>query len=178
MPSTVNPRLSNPQHSKKEIRWGTPSDIIERARRVMGEISLDPCSSVQFNETVKANKFYSLDDRGENGLELPWFGSVLCNPPGGLVRAFWRKLHSEPVKQFVWIGFSLEQLALLADEKYYPLDFSWCIPRKRVKFIRHDGYNGSPTHSNYIVANVDNIDKFVEEFSPLGRVQGLNTWRV
>lgn len=165
MPSTANPR-----HSKKEIRWGTPSDIVERARRVMGSIDLDPCSSIAFNEVVKADKFYSLDDMGENGLELPWFGNVFVNPPGGHVRDFWRKLHNEPHIQFIWIGFSLEQLALLADEAHHPFDYSWCIPRKRVKFNRHDGFSGSPTHSNYIVYSGCYTDSFIREFGILGKV--------
>jgi len=163
---------SNPLHSAKSPKWGTPADIVERARLVMGGIDLDPCSSDYFQQSVNADRYYSLDDRGEDGLTLPWAGKVYVNPPGGLVKEFWRKAMSEPVVQMVWCGFSVEQLALLADEEYHPLDFSFCILRKRIRFTRHDGYSGSPSHSNYVVGcNVDH-DKFVEQFSSIGRVYG------
>lgn len=166
--------VKNVQHSKEEVRWGTPTDIVERARRVMGSIDLDPCSSIAFNDVVQAANYYSLDDRGENGLELPWFGNVFLNPPGGLVREFWRKalqqLGSGHVKRVFWVGFSLEQLALLASESYHPLDFSFCVLRKRIKFTRHDGYSGSPSHSNYVCMMGPNHVEFVNQFKELGRV--------
>lgn len=161
------------RHSKKEIRWGTPADIVERARRVMGSIDLDPCSSVSFNEVVQATRYYSLDDRGEDGLVLPWSGNCFVNPPGKLVRRFWQKaMTTRP--PMIWVGFSVEQLALLATEDYHPMDFSFCILRKRLSFKRHDGFRGSPSHSNYICGVNVNHAKFVEEFSPLGRIYPPN----
>ena len=163
--------MPNAQHSAKTPKWGTPADIVERARRVMGRIDLDPCSSNYFQQTVQASKYYSLDDRGENGLELPWDGRVFCNPPGGLVREFWKKAILSFPEQLVWVGFSLEQLALLvSDQIPHPLDFITCIPRKRIRFTRHDGYSGSPSHSNYITGIGVDYDKFVSEFSDLGKV--------
>lgn len=178
MPNTANPRLSNPLHSKKEVRWGTPDYVTLRVHRLFyrpdsGDeynIDLDPCSSVDFNEAVKANKFYSLDDYGQDGLQLPWHGRVFCNPPGGLVRQFWRKAMSEPIEQMVWIGFSLEQLATMADEEHHPMDFSICIPRKRLRFTRHDGHSGSPTHSNYICGYRVDHARFTDVFKGLGRI--------
>lgn len=175
------PNTAKARHSKVEIRWGTPSDIVERARNVMGSIDLDPCSSTDFNEVVKAKTYYSLDDRNEDGLKLPWFGNVFCNPPGGLVKEFWQRAttichadtaiqDTESVSKLFWVGFSVEQLGVLAHERYHPMDFSFCILRKRVSFTRHDGYKGSPSHANYVCAiNADHA-KFTEQFSPLGRV--------
>lgn len=162
--------MANPLHSRKTPKWGTPADIIERARRVMGGIDLDPCSSDEFQKTVQAECYYSLDDRGENGLELPWFGRVFCNPPGGLVREFWRKAFLHNIDQMIWVGFSLEQLALLANESPHPLDFVTCIPRKRIHFTRHDGYQGSPTHSNYITGVNISAEDFFQIFSDLGKI--------
>jgi hypothetical protein len=151
------------------VKWGTPTDIVECARRVLGGIDFDPCSSSFFNETVRAEKYYSLDERGEDGTVLPWEGRTICNPPGGLVRAFWQKAarHKEPL---IWIGFSLEQLALLADEEFHPMDWITCIPRKRVNFYRHDGYSGSATHSNYITGINVKRHIFKDAFSGLGRI--------
>lgn len=58
--------------------WYTPSEYIEAARAVMGEINLDPASSEIANKTVKADHIYTVED---NGLEKPWFGNVWLNPP-------------------------------------------------------------------------------------------------
>ena len=162
------------RHSKAEIRWGTPSDIVERSRNVMGSIDLDPCSSVAFNEIVQAKQFFSLDDRGENGLELPWQGNIFVNPPGNLVREFWKKAYQTVIygqkSQLIFIGFSVEQLALLAVETYHPMDFSFCILRKRMSFTRHDGFKGSPSHANYVCGMNVNHGAFISNFKPLGRV--------
>lgn len=58
----------------------TPSYIIEAARFTMRSIDLDPCSSAQANEIVKAAKFYTVVD---DGLSLEWFGNVWVNWPYG-----------------------------------------------------------------------------------------------
>lgn len=42
-----------------------------------GKISLDPCAG---ENTSIGEKNYAIE-RGENGLELPWYGFVYCNPP-------------------------------------------------------------------------------------------------
>lgn len=169
----------NVLHSKSTVKWGTPKDIVERARRTMGGITLDPCSSIKFDLTVNADRYYSLDDHGEDGLALPWYGKVFCNPPGGsLVRGFWRKAMSEPIEQMIWVGFSLEQLALLADERNHPMDFSICVPRKRIRFTRDDDYGGSPTHSNYICGYKVDHGFFVENFADLGKVYAPGNNRV
>lgn len=160
----------NAQHSAATPRWGTPPDIIQREKHVIGAFDLDPCSEGAFLHIVNAKKAYCLEDRGEDGLKLPWFGRVHVNPPGGYVRDFWLKMFSEPVDQAFWIGFSLEQLAQLADCEHHPLDFSCVIPRKRIGFTRHDGYRASPSHSNYIVGINVSHDLFKEAFGDLGKI--------
>lgn len=136
----------------------------------MGSIDLDPCSETAFQAVVGAAEFYSLLERGEDALALPWFGHVLCNPPGGLVAEFWQRALSQPIKQMVWVGFSVEQLCLLADQTYHPLDFSFCVLRKRIPFKRHDGYQGSPSHGNYCVGVNTSAKAFEREFAPIGKV--------
>lgn len=157
-------------HSKGTKRWGSPEDIVERGRRVMGAIDLDPCSEPKFQEVVRAERYYDLLNRGEDGLVLPWSGRVWCNPPGQLVREFWQKALSESCDQMIWVGFSVEQLCVLADEEAYPMDFSICIVRKRIAFTRHDGYRGSPSHGNYLAGVGVDPAAFEREFAPLGRI--------
>ena len=41
-------------------------------------VDLDPCSNPR--STVRARQTYSLE-AGQDGIALPWIGSVFCNPP-------------------------------------------------------------------------------------------------
>jgi len=163
--------LANARHSKATVRWGTPEDIIARERRVFGgQIDLDPCTEAAFEHVVGATHNYSLIDRGQDGLALPWFGRVHCNPPGGLIPEFWRKALGSDATQVIWVGFSIEQLGILADEEAHPLDFSCCILRKRLGFRRHDGFEGAPSHANFICGINVSHAAFSIEFGPLGKV--------
>lgn len=76
-------------------RWGTPPEIIQRARNVFGGvIDLDPASEPLFQTNVEANKFYTAE---QNGLLLPWEGNVWCNPPysAALIKRFTAKFRDE-----------------------------------------------------------------------------------
>lgn len=111
--------------------------MVEIARKLLGRIDLDPASSEEFNAIVRAMMIYTERD---NGLapECEWAGNVFCNPPGGWVNEFWRKLiagiMAKTIDKAFWVGFSVEQLCTLAGEDYHPLDFSTCILRKRLAF--------------------------------------------
>lgn len=144
-----------PQHSNESVRWGTPAEWIERERDVFdGPIHFDPCSEAEFNAVVGAQRYFSLEERGEDGLKLPWdVGfpniNVHINPPGGLIREFWRKTLAEPaVKQCMWTGFAMNQLNLLADEIAHPTDFSIVYLRTRIKFVPHSSSRCKACHGS------------------------------
>lgn len=142
-------------HSKKTQSWGTPQHMIELGRQLLdNDIQLDPGSSPEFNQLVKALLFYTKED---NALIQPWAGNVFCNPPGGLIREYWERLMvhlvSGDVPKAFWVGFSVEQLCLLADFEFHPLDFSTCILRKRMAFNTEALVKGdAPSHGNYVTA--------------------------
>ncbi len=144
-----------------------------------GWIDLDPMSETAFNETVSAARIFTAKD---DGLSQPWVAETLfLNPAGGLVVEAWRKLiaewHCGNVQRAIWVGFSVEQLALLANEYHHPLDFAWCIPRKRIAFVRHDGFTGSPSHSNYVAGVGVEFELFSTAFGPAGRIgHGQKGW--
>lgn len=61
--------------------WLTPPEVL----KALGEFDLDPCSPV-YRPWDTAKNHYTIDD---DGLALPWFGRVWCNPPYGLEAASW-----------------------------------------------------------------------------------------
>ena len=149
------------QHSNESVRWGTPAEWIEREREVFdGPIHFDPCSEAEFNAVVGAQRYFSLEERGEDGLKLQWFVpgfvdyvpdvlNVHINPPGGLIREFWRKTLAEiSVKQCMWTGFAMNQLNLLADEIAHPTDFSIVYLRTRIKFVPHSSSRCKACHGS------------------------------
>lgn len=151
------------KHSSKSNEHFTPSYIVEKARGVLGTIDLDPASCPKANEAVKAKQIYTIED---NGLIKEWFGNVFLNPPGGKTNnksnqaLFWRKLIREyetnGVDNAIFVGFSIEmfqtvQTLLGQGDKTHPLDYSICIPSRRIAFIDPEGNEQkSPPHSNFI----------------------------
>jgi hypothetical protein len=72
----------------------TPAVYIDAARRVLGEIDLDPASDVIAQRTVKAKGFFT---KQEDGLRQEWIGRVFLNPPyaRGVINLFVGKLIAE-----------------------------------------------------------------------------------
>lgn len=184
------------RHSMDSPEWYTPQPIVEAAREVMGGIDLDPASHAEANERIQATTFYN---EVMDGLTLPWSGRVFLNPPGGkdkngkpLVPQFWAQLvewffHGD-VTQVIWIGYSLEQLQTLQNQtKVTPLDFSMCVPRKRIAFIENEAKKAAritkqiaagksptkgdqPSHGNYITYMGIKKGAFAQVFEPFGHV--------
>src|SRR4051812_17263875 len=84
----------------KSNEWYTKACYLDAARKVMGDIDLDPASCELANKTVKAKRYYT---KKEDGLKQAWHGRVWCNPPfrrredgyGSSIELFTRKLVDE-----------------------------------------------------------------------------------
>jgi phage N-6-adenine-methyltransferase len=77
--------------------WRTPQDLLERLYRVFGPFDLDPCSPThdRAKAPVRARIHFTEND---DGLSLPWRGSVFLNPPYGRELPLWiSKARSEVV---------------------------------------------------------------------------------
>lgn len=167
---------SNARHSKTTVRWGTPDDYVSMSRVALGGvIELDPFSEPRFNEIVKARRYY---EEVDNGLTLPWYAdTIFVNHPGGLTLESWRKLCNEYyARRFkaIWVGFSVEQLNLLADEAFHPTDYSILYCRKRIPFEpveRTPDYIDRPSHGNYIVGMGMPDSLFRHAFAGRGKFQ-------
>lgn len=173
--------------------WYTPSHILERVRRVLGQIDLDPASCAAANENVQATQFLT------DGLVSRWSGRVFLNPPGtcprsvetgtflgcgnnkvcscDLPRRFWNKLFEDYeegyVQEAIFLGFSLNQLATLQDCPKSPLDYPICILRNRTKFLDPVSLEPVPgaTQHNFITYMGPSPMKFRAEFKALGAVR-------
>ena len=78
-------------HYSGEYEWTSPPHLVAAAKRVMGDIDLDPASSIEAQRVVQALRFY---DERYDGLKHAWAGRVWLNPPYAtpLVRAFVERL--------------------------------------------------------------------------------------
>jgi DNA polymerase len=162
-------RRANGQGKNNE--WFTPPEILELARTVLTEIDLDPASTEAANQTVKAAKFYSLE---EDGLKQEWHGRVWLNPPYSWpeIERFIEKLVAETEA-----GRVTEALVLVDNKT----DTAWfraanqlaaaiCFT-ERIRFLRPDGGLGfAPTRGQALFYIGPNKQRFAEIFRPLGFV--------
>lgn len=159
--------------------WYTPAKYIEAARTVMGGIDLDPASCAQANRVVKATRYYTKED---NGLMMPWYGRIFCNPPYGRCRgsrdgkaishqqAFAEKLQLE------YAAGTIEQAILLSlgnpnSTWFQPLlGRLTCFYLGHLHFSRPDGSTGDFGFPLAFVYLGPNEDTFIEVFSQYGRI--------
>ena len=176
--------MNSAQHSSKSNEHYTPHEVIQAAQATMGGIDLDPASCETANSVVRAAQYFGKE---QDGLSVPWYGTVFLNPPGSKIRGksaaavWWSKLVSEwqigNVSEAIFVGFSIEILQTTQRAGGpVPLDFPFCVPAARLDFLGEDlKEQGSPTHANVIVylppkASVAaGITRFRREFAHMGR---------
>lgn len=172
----------NIQHSSRSDAWGTPPYILNAVRQTVGCIDFDPASSAAFNEQVQATEYFT-----EGALERPWpvkDKTVFLNPPGGKTGnrsntvLFWQRLleFRGEFKHAVFLAFSLEALQTTQKpERASIMDFPFCVPNKRVRFLYENGLVGpSPSHSNvivYVPGTLNYTHQFITCFSAIGAIK-------
>jgi len=148
--------------------WYTPSAYIEAARKVLGEIDLDPASSDLAQETVKANTYYT---KKTDGLTKDWKGRVWMNPPYAreLVGRFISKFIKHVERKDITAGIVLVNNS--TETKWHQgmasVSNMVCFPDKRIKFIHDYGKPPAPTQAQsvfYVGANVDDFAKNFQQF--------------
>lgn len=152
--------------------WGTPSNYIESARKVMGSIDVDPASNDTAQEVVCAQYYYT---KQNSGLDVYWGGRVWLNPPYGrgeaepfvlkLVSQYRQRITTQAiiltnnVSDTIWWSSTIGKVCTAI-----------CQLDHRIAFINPQ--TGKPERGNdrnQLIAYIgDNVGGFIEEFSQYG----------
>jgi hypothetical protein len=176
------------KHSSNNQEWYTPKWLLHpilevlwyhNHHQVLGEINLDPASSLKANEVIQAEKYYTKQD---NGLQQRWFGKVFCNPPSGIILGvksllllFWEAAVNKYEVEYDE-GLFLLKLDLQSPAYHHFLTKPFCL-LSNMKFRP----NGEETeylspHGYVMVYFGTNVDHFVSVFENYGSIPGRNKW--
>jgi ParB family chromosome partitioning protein len=158
-------------HNSGDNEWYTPSTYIAAARKVMGDIDLDPASSEAANEVVLAAKYYTQEN---DGLTQTWEGRIWLNPPyaSNLIGLFIDKLQISVADKDVDEAIVLVNNA--TDTKWFSIlsDMATmiCFPRGRIKFWKPGHDSAAPLQGQCLAYIGSNKSAFVSAFAPFGLV--------
>jgi hypothetical protein len=153
--------------SSMSDEYYTPALYIAAARRVLGEIDLDPASCEVANRTVKATRFYTIE---QDGLTQPWRGKVFCNPPyGGQAGGFVDKLVDEYVAGNVSAAIVLVSNRATETNWFQPLfDGTLCFVKGRIPFDdTPEANNITGSVFAYLGNHPDRFDRHFRQFGAI-----------
>ena len=163
---TVVPHVA---HNSGDNEWYTPGIYIDAARRVLGEIDLDPASNPIAQRVVGATNYYTKED---DGLSKNWNGRVWMNPPyaAGLVDGFIAKLC-----QHVEDGDVTDAIILVnnaTETRWFQQAMrtasALCFPQSRIRFLAPDGELGAPLQGQAFLYFGSDVSSFSDVFGAFG----------
>lgn len=164
-------RLAHVSYNTGEQEWYTPKKYIELARKVLGQIDLDPASTEEANKLIQATRYYSKD---EDGLTQEWHGHIWMNPPYAqpLIDQFCNKLIEEYDNQHITDAVILVNNA--TDTRWFhklcTKASALCFPLGRVHFWSPSNGMAGPLQGQVLIYIGDNIPLFAGTFSTLGLI--------
>lgn len=169
-PDKAREILSKPHVSfnSGDNEWYTPQEIIERVRKVLGHIDLDPASHEEANGVIQADTFFSAED---DGLSQPWAGRIWMNPPyaSELIGKFIDKLVEHVNKNDVTEACVLVNNATETRwfQSLMSVASAVCFPAGRIKFW-HPRKVATPLQGQALVYVGAHREKFATEFMQIG----------
>lgn len=149
--------------------WYTPQKYVELVRDVLGVIELDPASCEYANRTVKAEKYFSLDD---DGLTKEWRGRVWMNPPYGseTIAAFVDKFVDEYNVGNITEGIVLVNNATETGwfRNLASVANSIVFPQGRIRYESSSRESLAPLQGQAFLYFGNNTDRFFKVFSEIG----------
>lgn len=146
--------------------WYTPPDIFD----CLGvTFDLDPCSPGK-NHWVPANNVYTKED---DGLLMPWVGTVFMNPPYG-----GRNSHVKWLEKFILHGDGIAVVRAYTSSGWWHDHVPFCdallFPKGKTKFVAPNGVIGnSPSHGVVFLSMGDKANKALMN-SNLGQFLWIN----
>lgn len=134
----------NPKAPIDRDEWMSPGDLCEWARRVLGEIDFDPCSTEIANRQVLAHRYFTKE---QDALVMAWPHDqrIYMNPPfsRGKMDAFVDKLLLMVRRQVVRAAFVVTNNATETKwaHKLFEASTAVCFPEGRIGFLGPDGSN-------------------------------------
>jgi hypothetical protein len=149
------------------VEWYTPSLYVEMARKVLGEIDLDPASSEHAQKTIKAKTFFT---REGDGLAQTWSGRIWLNPPYSMPGI------TEFANKMILSLSDIEAAVMLTNSA---TDTEWfqtlasvaagiCFTNGRLRFETEEGPQNMPMQGQAFFYFGGNRKMFIEVFSPVG----------
>jgi phage N-6-adenine-methyltransferase len=154
-----------------ENEWYTPARELAAAREVLGEFDLDPGSSHRAQETVRAKKYFTIED---DGLARDWHGRVWLNPPYEQphIANFVDKLVAEYCSGRVTSAIMLTHNC--TDTKWFHkaanVADAFCFTSGRIKFYNAEGVGEQTPQGQAFLYFGDDVAAFGRVFSRLGVV--------
>ena len=177
---TIRQREACQQRGQRERRneWYSPQNVVDAARRVMGEIDLDPASCFRANEIVRATKYY---DQSADGLTQPLHGRVWLNPPyDTFAPKFFVKFCEEYEAGHVPMAvlrLGAHHLTTVWFQRAGAFPAMLSLPSRRLKFTSSLDRGNPPMHGSAILGVGVNPELFRSEFAELGIILELHAER-
>lgn len=162
--------------------WYTPYSILNLAKQVLGTIDLDPCSDSTAQKSVRATKFYNIEQDGLAPCN-PWQGNVYVNPPFGIRGGesvqglFFHRTVAEYNAGNISAAICLLKASIGYKWFNAVLQHPHCLLSQRLAFhFMGQQDNQTNPHGSVVVYLGKEVTKFCSVFSAVGSIPGVSSW--
>jgi DNA N-6-adenine-methyltransferase (Dam) len=165
-----NDKRSHRSLGAGSTEWYTPEEYIDMARKVLGDIDLDPASCEFAQRTVKARNYYT---KADDGLTKLWHGRIWLNPPysspeiGYFVDKLLAERNAKRIKAAILLSNNFTDTTWF--QKAAMLCQAVCHTNHRIRFVGESG-EASPPNGHTFMYFGPETGKFFDVFSEVGVV--------